>query len=232
MSTYPEIELLNARVARLEKQNGRLKLSGGAVVLACALTLGVTAMKPAGNIVAERFVLVDKAGKQRGVWEEKNGVVMIELSDGNTPRSRWMADANSSGMVLWSPSFYPGVWLSASKHDATVHMIGPVGAAEKPTEQDAILDAAQAKGVIHWAYLGAGADSRLIVEGQPNRRIDLWTGRPGSTEGPALQLQSPAENRKLFLGQHPGNAYRLTFIEQNTSVYEIPPKPSTMPDFK
>jgi len=80
-------ESLEARMDRLERQNRRLRRAGtalGAVALAAlAAPFFMSANPVCKTVWAERFVLKDASGRQRGLWDAytRNGNPTLQLYD-------------------------------------------------------------------------------------------------------------------------------------------------------
>lgn len=90
-----DVERLVQRVTALEKRNGLLKVGG--VVAAVALGVGILVVGRAEKIVAaQKFVVVDSAGRETGWLDGAGGFPRLAFVDGKE-RTRMVMDVGSDG---------------------------------------------------------------------------------------------------------------------------------------
>jgi hypothetical protein len=124
----PSLAEVEARLAKLERQNRRLKrlgllfllLAGSGFLLAQASCkrpgAAPGAATPAATydtLVVHRLELRDKAGKLRGVWEATNEGSRLELRDAiGYPRAALSVFASGPALDLTDPTGFPRVKLT------------------------------------------------------------------------------------------------------------------------
>lgn len=111
------------RLDRLERENRLLKRAG-AIVLAVALTLGLTAQKGRQILVAEAFVLRDAQGVVHGVLDvTPTGTARLRLGTSNAPSVAQLEASPSGNASLSLSGNYqasaPTVRLDVSRNDFT-----------------------------------------------------------------------------------------------------------------
>ena len=96
--------ILEQRVTHLEAERQRLKRwAGGAVVLlALVVCLGQAAPRQPSELKAERFVLVDAEGRERGLLAVEDGEPTLALHDAKSNDALWLTVSKVTG----KPAFY------------------------------------------------------------------------------------------------------------------------------
>jgi hypothetical protein len=139
----PSLAELELRLAKLERQNRRLKRLGLLFLLIAGsgFLLAQAPRKPAraapapatpavsyDTLVVHRLELRDKAGRVRGVWTvDAEGPALVLADTAGKPRAALSVTAYSSGLVLADPAGKPRAMLTASAKGPALDLLDTAG---------------------------------------------------------------------------------------------------------
>ena len=215
----PDLEAVVERLGRVEKQNRRLKVAGiAALVLIGALMLLAAAPPKPGTIKAERFVLVDKHGRNRAVLapdqrllgqEDQSFLGLTLFDEGGKMRVALVArekdPANKdAGLILLDAEARPQVALGAQTDSAELTFYNSKG--ETPV-----------------CLTGSSGGSLTLADRNGKYRISLVAGLPSilrfddDENKTRIKLGFPVEGRDDFMP-------RLRFYDKDHKVvWQAPP---------
>lgn len=184
MSTDPDpaLDLLEARLARLERALGRWRrAAAGALTLGLALVLSGQGGAPV-TLTAERFVLRDDAGRERAVLSCDDGTVALALRDeqGHDRVGVSLDRGGTAGFTLLGPEggARAGLVLTSDGtpcmglHDAAGRSVMAIGVNDQGVPFMGLNDA---RGVTRGAW-AVGADGKAQVvffdeQGRVRKRV-------------------------------------------------------------
>ena len=152
---------LHARMERLERENKRLKLIGGAVLLLFGVCL-MLGFAPADNpqeIKAERFLVIDKDGKTRAVlgMDRNNAALLMSDPTGRRLLSVKFAPDGVSALVFFDSNGTPRLELALTRTGPVLNCIG------EDSELRASLDGAGPSSTLKMYDAGSNAKPVLTV---------------------------------------------------------------------
>ena len=130
-SEIPELQAIRERIAELELQNRRLKRGGMAilVVLSAVILMGQVA-PPARVVEAQRFVIKDKDGKERGSFATIGKGSELTLGNINAqPMMRLIVSTDASDLHFYGSS-QSGMNLGVDTGNPDISMAGAEGSGE------------------------------------------------------------------------------------------------------
>lgn len=204
----PTFDTLTQRLDRVERENRWWKVLGTATVavLGLVLFLGATGSKVAEEILARRFVLMDKDGKARAsLVVEDHGLPSLTFFDSEGQgRSTLALDAKGPTLVFMDADGRPRAGLAVGADGSPVLLLrGSDGT-------DRVM-----LGVIPEASLAPGFAGLLLFDKHGKIRGALDVLPDGS---PRMYLSGEDEKPRVGLRVLPGGSAGLVFSDTNGKV--------------
>lgn len=218
-SHIPEIQNVLYRLAKLERQNRRMKQAGLAVLVLATALVTIYATQPVPQkITAQEFDVVDNAGRVRVKVGMLSGVPIIGLSDAQgKPRAEISVDA--SGL--------PSVALADAQGKARTEMVvdsaGVPSIALFDAHENKRIELVEAVDGPHLSLNDAEENKRIQLFIEPSRsavEVADASGKQRATlaevagAGVALGFYGGQDTGRLLLGLTQNNPY-ISLYDQN-----------------
>lgn len=201
----------NTRLDQLESRLRRQQVVSLLSLILAALAVAwgwqsrtSVAASRATTVEAERFVLKDAKGKERGVWE---------VDDKNFAQLR-IAEPKAAGIRLGENPTGPGLSLTDSTCTASMRLGGGAAVVSVSGPNN------------DYCNLSSGGTQFFLQSKEGRLEMDAGHSPGGSKYGPSLVMQQGSKTRvALGKGFSTGQVWRLRFLNPDgtTAFHETPP---------
>jgi len=248
-SLTPDVQSVLERLGKLERQNRRLKRAGSlALTAVAALLLMGQATPESRTIEAERFIVIDSAGKTRAVlsmildgphlvmYDEKgemrvnlrvgpDGPLLAFDNEAGKPQTELTAVKGFNGLLTYNYAGTPSTVLGEEEKGPALRLFDADGKphielwSTNQAPQMSFRDAAGRERAVMYLEPQSGAPSIAFYD----QREKIMTALYAAEMGPTLRLNDSDENPRVELGVRKDGAPSLHMWDVKGNVtWSIP----------